>query len=67
MTVEDFTTPFGNKLNTKNRWVKMADVIPWDMVEDIYAVSYKDDKPDGRPPIPARQAFGALYIKKLKI
>ena len=66
MTVEDFTTPFGNKLNAKNRWVKMADVIPWDMIEDIYAASFKDDKRDGRPPIPARQAFGALYIKEIE-
>jgi len=66
MTVEDFTTPFGNKLNAENRWVKMAGIIPWDMIEDIYAASFKDDKPDGRPPIPARQAFGALYIKEIE-
>jgi len=66
MTVEDFTTPFGNKLNAENRWVKMADIIPWDMIEDIYAASFKDDKPDGRSPIPARQAFGSLYIKEIE-
>ena len=42
----------------------MADIIPWDMIEDIYAASFKDENLDGRPPIPARIAFGALYIKE---
>jgi len=64
MTVEDFVPPFGGKLDAKNRWVNMAKIIPWDMVEDIYARSFKDDNRDGRPPIPARIAFGALYIKE---
>lgn len=66
MTVEDFITPFGGKLDAENRWVKMAGAIPWDMVEDIYAASFKDENPDGRPPISARMAFGSLYIKELE-
>ena len=64
ITIENFATPFGDKLNVKNRWVKMAEIIPWDMIEDIYAASFKDENMDGRPPIPARVAFGALYIKE---
>jgi len=64
MTVEDFVPPFGGKLNAANRWVKMAKVIPWDMIEEIYAKTFKDKNPDGRPPIPSRIAFGALYIKE---
>jgi len=64
MTVEDFIPPFGGKLNAMNRWVLMANIVPWDMVEDIYAEKFKDDKADGRPPITARMAFGALYIKE---
>jgi len=64
MTVEDFVPPFGGKLDANNRWVKMANVMPWDMIEDIYAKTFKDEKPDGRPPVPARIAFGALYIKE---
>ena len=64
MTVEDFIPPFGGKLNAMNRWVIMAQIVPWDMVEDIYAENFTDDKRDGRPPITARMAFGALYIKE---
>jgi hypothetical protein len=64
MSVEDFVPPMGGKLNAKNRWVKMADIMPWDMIEDIYAGKFKDEKTDGRPPISSRIAFGALYIKE---
>ena len=64
MTVEDFIPPFGGKLNAMNRWVVMAQIVPWDMVEDIYAENFKDENADGRPPISARMAFGALYIKE---
>jgi hypothetical protein len=65
MTVEDFIPPFGGKLNAMNRWVIMAQtIIPWDMIEDIYAKSFKDENADGRPPISSRMAFGALYIKE---
>ena len=64
MTVEDFVPPFGGKLNADNRWVKRAKLIPWDMIEEIYAATFKDENPDGRPPIPSRIAFGALYIKE---
>jgi len=64
MIVEEFIVPFGGKLDAKNRWVKMAAVMPWDMIEDIYAKTFKDKNNEGRPPIPARMAFGALYIKE---
>jgi len=64
ISIDNFATPFGGKLNAENRWVKMAEIMPWDMIEDIYATSFKDENPDGRPPIPARIAFGALYIKE---
>jgi len=64
MTIEDFIVPFGGKLDACNRWVKMAELMPWDMIEDIYAKTFKDSNTDGRPPIAARIAFGALYIKE---
>ena len=64
MTVEDFVPPFGGKLDANNRWVKMAKLIPWDLIEDIYAKTFKGENPDGRPPVPARIAFGALFIKE---
>jgi hypothetical protein len=64
MTVVDFIPPFGGKLDSENRWVKMAEIMPWEMIEDIYVKSFKSERLDGRPPIPARIAFGALYIKE---
>jgi len=64
MTVEDFVPPFGGKLDANNRWVKMAKLMPWDLIEDIYSKTFKDENADGRPPVPSRIAFGALFIKE---
>jgi hypothetical protein len=64
MTVEDFVGLMGGKLSAENRWVKMAKIMPWDMIEEIYAKTFKNNNTEGRPPIPARMAFGALFIKE---
>ena len=64
MTVDDFAPLLGGKLDAENRWIKMSKIVPWDLVEEIYATKFKDIRPDGRPPIPSRVAFGALYIKE---
>jgi hypothetical protein len=64
MSIEDFTPSFGWELDPNNRWVKLAKIMPWEMIEDIYSKSFKNKMPDGRPPIPARIAFGALFIKE---
>lgn len=63
MTIEDFMLPFGGKLSTENRWVKLSKLMPWDLIEDIYAEKFKNEKADGRPPISSRIAFGALHIQ----
>jgi hypothetical protein len=62
--MDEFFLPFGGRLSADNRWVKLAKLMPWDMIEDLYAESFVGDKPDGRPPIPARIAFGAIFIKE---
>jgi len=64
LSMEEFFLPFGGCLSANNRWVKMAKMMPWDMIEDLYADYFVEDKKDGRPPIPARIAFGAIYIKE---
>jgi hypothetical protein len=64
MTFLDFKVPFGGELDANNRWVKMAKIMPWDMIEAIYANSFTNSRSDGRPPIPARMAFGSLFIKE---
>jgi hypothetical protein len=64
LSIEEFSLPFGGRLSKDNRWVKIANLIPWDLVEDLYAKGFKGENTDGRPPIPARVAFGAIHIKE---
>jgi len=63
LSVEGFFLPFGGQLSAENRWVKLARLMPWNMLEDIYAEKFKNEREDGAPPIPSREAFGALKIK----
>ena len=64
--LDEFYMAFGGRLSKGNRWVKLADMIPWDEVEKRYAEQFKS--PVGNPAYPVRVAFGALVIKeKLKI
>lgn len=64
--LDEFYMAFGGRLSKCNRWVKLADMIPWDVVEKRYAEQFKS--PVGNPAYPVRVAFGALIIKeKLKI
>jgi hypothetical protein len=60
----DFFLPFGGELSASNRWVKMARAMPWGLIEDLYEESFESERKDGRPPLPARIAFGAIYIKE---
>jgi transposase, IS5 family len=33
---DEFFLPFGGKLNPENRWVVLAQLIPWEKAEDVY-------------------------------
>ena len=57
----EFKHPFGNALDPKNRWVKMATIVPWDEVEEEYCHHFGDT---GNDAYPARVALGALIIKE---
>jgi hypothetical protein len=57
---EDFVFPYG-KLDRENEWVKMADIMPWDRIEDMYAKKFVSN---GHPAHPARMALGSLIIKQ---
>jgi len=39
LSFEDFFLPFGGKLSGDNRWIKLAELIPWDELEDDCPVS----------------------------
>ena len=58
----DFNQPFGMKLNPENRWVKKADMIPWDAIEEKYAKLFPSKT--GMPAKPLRAALGSLMIQK---
>jgi IS5 family transposase len=60
---EDFHLPFGGKLRSDNRWVKMAKFIPWDEFEKAYRKSFKNTRL-GPPAKSVRVALGALIIKE---
>jgi hypothetical protein len=61
LTLEGFTTPFENELSPDNRWVKLAMLIPWDDLANIYIKQLSRDS--GRESIDARMVIGALIIK----
>lgn len=43
MTIDDFILPFDGKLKADNRWVKMAEIIPWDEIEQEYAKLFESE------------------------
>ena len=62
ITIEDFFMPFGGKLLKTNRWVKLASIMPWEHIEQIYMASFQSER--GRPAISSRIAFGSIFIKE---
>ena len=60
---EDFYLPFGGKLRSDNRWVKLAKLIPWEEIEEQYAENFADSGigPLGKA---AWIALGALIIQE---
>ncbi len=60
----DFYLPFGGKMRKDNRWVRMAEIMPWDEITELYKESLAGTGM-GTPALNARVAFGALVIKKL--
>ena len=58
----DFNQPVGLKMNPENRWVKKADLIPWDEIEDRYADLFPSHT--GMPAKSLRVALGSLIIQK---
>lgn len=57
----DFNQPMGLKMNPANRWIQMADRIPWDLFEVKYAGLFPSDT--GNVAKPLRMALGSLIIQ----
>ncbi|MEG4007214.1 transposase, partial [Microcoleus sp. Pol1C5] len=59
---ESFEFPHGGKLASDNRWVMMAQLIPWSEFEAEYAQNFGASM--GPPAKSFRMALGALIIKE---
>jgi hypothetical protein len=62
LSFENFYLPFGGKLAGENRWVKLAQLIPWERFEAQYAEQLSAGM--GAPAKSFRMALGALIIKE---
>ncbi len=61
LVIEEFRTPFEMKLQKENRWVVLADKLPWDELAAIYHRSLSPSM--GAPAKDARLVIGALIVK----
>lgn len=59
-----FITPFDQKLVRTNRWVALADLIPWDEICGLY-LKQVGINTTGRPPLSPRVIIGSIMIKHL--
>jgi len=55
--------PFGGKLDENNKWLKLAELIPWDALELEYSRYFSNT---GRPAKDARLVIGLLVLKHMK-
>ena len=59
----DFYLPFGGKLSPNNRWVRLAEMVPWDEFEESYCANLSKSG-QGPPALSVRMALAALIIKE---
>jgi hypothetical protein len=51
LPIEEFKLPFGGELDPGNRWVRLADVMPWEALSDVYNKALSST--EGRPALSA--------------
>ena len=64
LSFKEFRTPFEHGIDGSNRWIRLAEQIPWDELAAIYTKSLRNDF--GRPSVDARVVIGAIIIKHKK-
>lgn len=66
LSLELFKHPFETQLDKKNRWVVLADLIPWDELAKVYC--QKLDCSNGRKSVDVRTVVAAVIVKhKLRL
>ena len=63
-TLALFDTPFEQELSSQNRWVKMADLVPWDEMAEVFFSCLSSNH--GRPTVDLRIILGALLVKHIE-
>ncbi len=61
LKLSQFETPFKQSLSPENRWVKMAELVPWDEMAEVFFDSLSKDQ--GRPTVDLRIILGAMMVK----
>lgn len=64
LTLEGFETPFSRSLRKDNRWVELADKLPWDILVGTYLGQMRNSD-TGADGINPRVAIGAMIIKHM--
>lgn len=64
LTLDGFETPFAQKLDPNNRWVKLAHQMPWDLLVTTYQ-SQLNNSHRGAEGINPRVAIGAVILKHI--
>ena len=63
LSIEEFEVPFWGALEKNNRWIYLANSLPWGKFTEIYNATLSENV--GREALPARIAIGSLIIKHL--
>jgi len=53
--------PFDVELRADNRWVQLAAIMPWEMIDKLYSANFGEAR--GQVAKPSRLVFGALYVQ----
>lgn len=61
LSIYDFLQPFGGALDSENRWVRLAQKLDWQKMEQKYAGQFGSA---GAQALPLRMVFGSLVIKQ---
>lgn len=61
LKLELFQHPFEKELDSKNRWVVLADIIPWDELAKVYC--RKLNATSGRKSVDVRTVIASLIVK----
>ena len=64
ISLQLFSTPFEQALDRNNKWVKMAKVVPWDKMAQVFFKRMSRDM--GRGSVNLRIILGAILVKHIK-